>query len=281
MWKTRLCLATYCNGIPLKEQMVLIKNTGFDGFFLSWNAKVDLKPIRAFADELGLYFQSVHAPFGGATVMWKEGEEGEKAVAELLQCVDDTAGAGVEILVCHAVIGFELSKPTAVGIENYRKVVERAKARGVKIAFENTENEVFLSALMEAFKDYDNVGFCLDTGHEICYNHGEDMLALYGDRLIATHLNDNLGIRDFNGSITYLDDLHLLPFDGICDWQGVAERLHACGFDGPLTFELNLNSKPGRHENDAYAEMPFERYLAEAFARACRVARLLQKVKKQ
>ena len=138
-----------------------------------------------------------------------------------------------------------------------------------------------MSALMEAFKDYDNVGFCLDTGHELCYNHGQDMLALYGDRLIATHLNDNLGIRDFDGAITCIDDLHLLPFDGICDWQEVANRLHKCGFDGPLTFELNLNSKPGRHENDAYAEMPFERYLAEAFARACRVARLLQKVKKQ
>ena len=40
-------------------------------------------------------------------------------------------------------------------------------------------------------------------------------------------------------------------------------------------FELNLLSKPGRHENDAYFEMPFERYLTEAYKRACRVAKLV------
>lgn len=45
------------------------------------------------------------------------------------------------------------------------------------------------------------------------------MLDKYGDRLIATHLNDNLGVSDFDGKVTWTDDLHLLPFDGIIDWR--------------------------------------------------------------
>ena len=39
-----------------------------------------------------------------------------------------------------------------------------------------------------------------------------------------------------------------------------------------LNFELNITSKPNRHENDVYAQMPLEQYFAEAYKRACRIA---------
>ena len=100
-------------------------------------------------------------------------------------------------------------------------------------------------------------------------------MAPYGARLLGTHLNDNLGISDPAGPTTWLDDLHLLPFDGIADWPGIAARLARSGFAGPLTFELNRASKPNRHENDAYGAMPLRDYLAEALARARRVAALV------
>ena len=87
-------------------------------------------------------------------------------------------------------------------------------------------------------------------------------------------MNDNLGIRDFGGKITFRDDLHLLPFDGIADWPGIAARLDRCGFSGPMTFELNRCSKPDRLENDFYRELPIEKYLTLAYMRACRVAAL-------
>ena len=105
----------------------------------------------------------------------------------------------------------------------------------MKIAFENTEGEEYLTALMNAFKNDPSVGFCWDTGHEMCYNHSKDMLSLYGDKLICTHLNDNLGIRNYEGKITYLDDLHLLPFDGIADWDNLAARLKAHNYHDTLT----------------------------------------------
>ena len=152
--------------------------------------------------------------------------------------------------------------------------VHEAENLGVKVAFENTEGEEYLAAVMERFKNSPAVGFCWDTGHEMCYNHSKDMLSLYGDKLIATHINDNLGICDPCGSITWFDDLHLLPFDGIADWQGIAGRLNKCGYNGILTFELNRCSKPNRHENDFYSDMSIEKYLTHAFMRACRVAAL-------
>jgi sugar phosphate isomerase/epimerase len=98
------------------------------------------------------------------------------------------------------------------------------------------------------------------------------MLKLYGDRLIATHINDNLGVSRYDGKIFWTDDLHLLPFDGIRDWAKTAKTLNNCNFNGILTFELTKHSKPNRFDNNKYASMSNEQYLAEAYARACRFA---------
>lgn len=275
MWKNLLCLGTSSQfELSVPEQIRLFKKTGFDGFFTNYTNRADAAEHRKVADETGMIFQSIHAPFDRMREMW---ENGDGAVSQLIDCLRACAENQVPIMVAHTFIGFEDHTPNRIGIDNFGKVVREAEKLGVKIAFENTEGEEYLEALMEHFKESQAVGFCWDTGHEMCYNHSKDMLALYGDRLIATHLNDNLGIRDFDGEITWLDDLHLLPFDGIGDWRGIASRLDRCGFDGILTFELNRFSKPDRHENDPYAEMPIEKYLTQAYIRACRVAALRAK----
>lgn len=275
MWKTKLCLATSDQfGMPVADQIRLFKEIGFDGFFTGWREGDDVGEIRRIADETGMYFQSIHAPFGRAADMWKKSHESEIAVNELISCLHDCAENDVPLMVLHTFIGFEDHDPTEYGIENFRRVAEEARLLGVKLGFENTEGEEYLAAVLNSLSDFDSVGFCWDTGHEMCYNKSKDMMKLYGDRIVGTHLNDNLGIRDFDGKITWIDDLHLLPFDGIADWEDIVSRLNKYHFDGPLTFELNTYSKPGRHENDIYRNMPIELYLAEAYKRACRVATL-------
>ena len=37
-------------------------------------------------------------------------------------------------------------------------------------------------------------------------------------------------------------------------------------------FELNINSKPDRHENDVYGKMSLNQYFTEAYKRACKIA---------
>ena len=257
--------------LSVKEQIALFKKAGFDAFFTGYDASVS--EYKQYADEIGMIYQSVHAPFGGIDTMWRGNPD--KILNTLLDCARACGQSGVPIMIVHTYIGFEENPgPCENGIENFRKVVELARECGVKVAFENTEGEEYLAALMEAFKGYDNVGFCWDTGHELCYNRSKDLTALYGDRLIATHLNDNLGISDYNGKTFWTDDLHLLPFDGVNDWESVAKRLCKCGFDDILTFELTRTSKPGRHENDKYKKLSAEEYVAEVYARACRLATL-------
>ena len=274
MYGQKLCLATgVSSSLTEEEQIMLYKRTGFDGFFVGYGNDEHIQNVAALAKRENMIFQSIHAPFGRVDKLWLEGEDGEIVLKELIDCVESAAKAGVEIVVSHVWIGFDRpEKPGALGLDRFGKLVRLAADRGVKIAFENTEGEEFLAAIMDAFKNEKHVGFCWDTGHEQCYNMSKDMTALYGDRLIATHINDNLGVSDFGGHTFWLDDLHLLPFDGIIDWTDLAARLNKCGYNGYLTFELNRNSKPNRHDNDKYCLMTDETYVAEAYARACRLA---------
>ncbi len=273
MWKHRLCLGLSKSfSVPDTQQIKLIKNAGFDAFFSMWDPQT-IGSLAKAGKENGLVFQSVHAPFNKAADFWVyDIVKGDAALAEMLACLNDCAKYNIPIMVAHAFIGFKDHTPTKIGLERFAKVVYQAKKYGVKIALENTEGEEYLFALMDEFKNNDTVGFCWDSGHEMCYNHSKDLLNIFGDRLIATHLNDNLGISSFDGEITWTDDLHLLPFDGIADWDYNAQRLRDCCYDGILTFELTRLSKPGRHDNDCYIDMPIEQYIAQAYKRACKVA---------
>lgn len=260
--------------VSTTEIMKMVKNTGFDAVSPEWAPNIDLEAIADTAANYGMVLQSLHAPIGGSADMWsKNRNASEHALAELLASLEDCHRYSIPILVTHTWIGFEnIPEPTDEGFKNYGKLVDKAYQYGIKIAFENTEGDEHLFALMEHFKNDPTVGFCWDSGHEMCYNHSEDLLQKYGDRLMMTHLNDNLGISRFDGKIFWTDDLHLLPFDGVADWAYNVERLKKSKIPEFLNFELRIDSKPGRHENDCYAAMPYEQYFAEAYKRACRIA---------
>lgn len=271
-----LCICASNNWGPLDEVLGKIAEAGWNGWFTVWKPGLDLGAAAALGESLGLFVQSVHAPWNRAADLWGDDEsKGDAAVIELCECIRAAAGIGAPIVVAHAWIGFTPTAPTELGISRFAHVADEAERLGVKVAIENTEGEEHLDFLLERFTGHPAVGFCWDTGHELCYNRGRDLLASFGDRLLGTHINDNLGISDPGGPTTWLDDLHLLPFDGVADWRGIARRLASTRFGGPLTFELNRLSKPGRHENDPYAAMPLSDYLVEAMARARRFATML------
>lgn len=258
--------------IPIKERIKTIAEVGFDAIFCG-SGKV--REVSTLAKENRLILQSVHAPFKCVDRMWNEGEEGDAVLDELCRCVDECSENDVNILVSHVWIGFTPVEPTETGAERFGRLLDHAASRGVTVAFENTEGENHLEYLRDRFASHKAYGFCIDTGHEMCYNRSEDMIGKYGanGKLVATHLNDNLGIT--GDTITWHDDYHLLPFDGIADWKNIAQRLNRAGFDGILTFELKKKSTPGRTANDIYSDLDCRSYLRLAYERAEKVAALL------
>ncbi len=275
MWKQKIGVSIGNEyHIPIREVVKVLKNTGFDAISPVWENDDILSEIVHAANENGLIIQSLHAPFGKAANMWSDDiSVFAPAKNELLSALDACVKFNIPILVVHAWIGFDYKFDSqSLNYKNFDEIVSYAEKRNIKIAFENTEGEEYLFALMDHFKNNETVGFCWDSGHEMCYNHSQDLLSKYGDRLIMTHLNDNLGISRFDGNIFWTDDLHLLPYDGIADWDNIIERLNRSKKLDVLNFELKIQSKPNRHENDVYGEMSLEHYFTEVYKRACKIA---------
>ena len=86
MWKQKLCLGTNETfGLPVPEQIRLFRETGFEAFFIDWRQGNDTGEYARLAKELGMEFQSVHAPFGGCGDLWEENEEAaQSALGDLL-----------------------------------------------------------------------------------------------------------------------------------------------------------------------------------------------------
>ena len=255
-----------------REQLRHIKAAGFDGFFALWEAPGQLDRLAAEAKALGLTFQSVHAPFRKTSALWEPGEAGDAALRELLACLDDCRRLGVPVMVSHVFMGFEVKTPGDLGLQRFSRLFDAAKDAGIKIALENVESIPHLQYLLDRYPE-PHVGLCWDSGHAHCYNSGYDLLGMYGHRLMATHLNDNFGMADRN-VMTWHDDSHVMPFDGINDWKSIIDRMDRAGYDGIYTMELTRNAKPNKNTHDIYAHMNVEQFMAEALDRMHRMVAL-------
>ena len=251
-------------GVDLFDEIEIIKNVGFEGFHSGWVPVERQEAISNKAAQLGLFQQSIHSPFSGnnsVKALWDGGEKGDFVTNELIRCVEDCAKFDIPVMVIHPFIGFKDHTPTQVGLDNYARVIEVANKLNVTLGFENVEGEEYIAAIMKTFWNEPCLGFCLDTGHEMCYNEHRDILALYGEKLCHTHLNDNLGVR--GEEITFRDDLHLLPTDGIADWHNIMERIEKTGYDGFLMSELSRYNAPGKNGTEnRYGDLTTEEFHA-------------------
>ena len=274
--KRQLCVnMSAFSGAEYLDAAMAIKNAGFDACFTDWGTKEQGAWQAKAVKDAGLIYQSIHAPFGKVYTLWEEQEAGESYLQVQLDCLEDCQRYEVPIMIVHPSIGMDRHTPTPLGLERFSRLVKAAEGSGVKLAFENVEGMEYLESLMKEFGSSSAVGFCWDTGHERCYNYSLDMMAKYGDHLIATHLNDNLGMTDPN-VMTWHDDAHLMPFDGTADWEGIAARLDRHGYKGILTFELTTKSKPNRNTHDIYQHLDINGFYKLAYEKACQVEALLK-----
>lgn len=259
---------------PMPTLMRYVKDAGFDGCFFIWAADQPVAEWVAAARKIGLDLPFLHGPFRHVDAMWENGEEGELHVQEECDCIAECARLGIPLVVLHCMIGFDKHSPNALGISRFRRVAEFAADRGVALAFENTEGAEYLAAVMEGLSDMPNVGFCYDNGHAMCYNRDIDLPALYDDRIYATHLNDNMG--QTLPSPYKTDDAHMLPFDGVADWDAVVAAIRPSLWRLDfLTLELRRDNKPGRHTHDRYAAWDAATFYQNAYERAVRIRQML------
>ena len=259
--------------IPTIEQIKILHEIGWEGVFTDVSADKVREDVAKALYERGMLYQSTHSPFGKVDKLWEEGEAGDAYADELVACVKNTAAVGVPLMILHTIIGMEKCTPTEIGLPRFEKIIKAGEKYGVKIALENTEGEIYLEYLMKHLGSSDYVGFCIDTGHEMCYNASRDIIGKYADKLCCTHLNDNMG--QTGEKITWHDDSHLLPFDGVGDWNGIAARLKKANYAGDFTFELTSKNKPERNTHDIYADLDYTAFATLAFEKAKKFRELM------
>lgn len=249
-----------CNGTSrtLEETLRLVKEFGFDAADIGLGSTLpelnliyrdsyldEAKRIREYADSIGLLIDQSHARFD----FTRNSEEEYKA--DMLKTVEVSAILGVKNIVIHADTYYDKR-----GIQDARAVcdriydihapmVELAKRKGVNIACENLFDDGrapynlhcrFCSRFDELMMmvdrfDSDNVGVCWDFGHgrvALGDDYSLEFLEMVGDKLIATHVHDNI----------YHSDLHSFPYLGGTDWTRALDVLKKIGYKGAFTFEL-------------------------------------------
>lgn len=256
-------MSNYLNSLYGEEKMLqMIAEAGFDAVDYSMFIHEDPKGIlqdghyreraekvRKMAANLGLSVNQCHAPYRfdyGDPAGWDQAHR-------LLRRSLEAAGImGVKNVVVHPLhyrkYAENAKQVHTENLELYRSLMPLAEEYGITICSENmwqwNEDRTKLlpdeCAFPEEFAalidevDSCRFGACLDLGHAAIT--AKDVgcspaafIEKMGTRLKALHVHDNDGV----------DDLHLAPYMGETDWNGITEALRKIGYEGDFTFEAD------------------------------------------
>ncbi len=213
-----------------------------------WESVTDV--IGEASARVGLPIMQAHSPYAKVNFRvkspYEEGcEKNEYFVKMMMRSIEVCGRLGIPWTVVHPVqdVHNHSISPDANVLYNreiFLPVIERANALGVGVAFENmadvdgkrrfgvTAEE--LSAICDAFSGA-RVGVCWDTGHanRSLADHYAQLRSL-GDRLVCTHIDDNIGQTD----------LHTFPYAGTVKWEKVMGILREIGYKGVFNYELSV-----------------------------------------
>ena len=245
------------------ELMREVAAVGFDGVFTSSDPEF-VAATAEYCRKYGLDYTSLHAPFRGINAMWENGEQAQDMLAQLCASADLAAEYGVPVIVAHLSSGDDAPHVTDAGLENFTRLVDHAREKGITVAFENQRKLGNIAVIFELFENDPSVGFCWDVGHEKCFAYGREYMPLFGKRCIYTHIHDN---HQAHGG-----DEHLLPFEGTIDYKNTARRIVQAGYEGPLTLEIAEPSTPG----ERYADLTARQFAEKAYAAVDQIRNLCE-----
>lgn len=241
--------------LPLPERLRLIRQAGFDAVSLWWedeqgSSVIKKEDFAELVDDSGLIFENIHAPFNNANDLWHENKTARNnTIKKHLNWLEDCAKYNIPLMVMHVTEGDNPAAPNKHGIESILCLVRFAENVGVKIAIENTRREDNISFILNEILS-DHLGYCFDSSHANLYSDkGETLLKNYGDRLIATHLSDNDGIKD----------RHWLPGNGIIEWKNIIDSFAINRYEKNLTLEVCANQEEMKEQPEQFLKKAFRR----------------------
>jgi len=256
----------FCYGksdvLSIDRQIDLMKENGFGHTFIMGDSPELTEKLVDKVKRSGIVFDTLHAPFYGINSIWKEGIDGDEMLKILIDNIKRCRDFEIPVSVTHLSSGSPAPLISDIGNRRFSQLMEMADKLNVTVAFENQRMIANIASMME---QYPQAGFCWDVGHEGCFTKGRRYMPLFGDRLSAVHLHDNHHVKD--------EDEHLLPYDGITDFDYVAKTLADYSFGGTLMLEV-FTSESRRYDN-----VSPEDYYSRAGRAAKKLAEAVKKYK--
>lgn len=239
--------------LGLEQAIKAVKVAGFDGIDFSFKGKTGLDflldenweenawRVRKALDAGGLFCNQTHAPIGFSSAYKLCPKTPE--MGRIIRAFRFSQILGAKAVVVHAVTDVKAVDFIPYNLRFYKLLEPYAKQTNVKIAVENLfsfdekyhrfegvfETGAKLSAFIQKLRSGQFVA-CVDTGHaQLTGTPPEKLIAGMNRTLVqCVHLHDNDG----------KDDLHMLPYTGIVDWDEVLSSLKKIDYKGDLTFEI-------------------------------------------
>ena len=222
--KRKLGINSECiSWVSSEDTLNLIRDAGFDCYFTDKYHLSDAEPVYNRGLSLGLECEFIHAPFKEINSMWYKTDEHPNVYIRAAETIDTAAALQIPTVIIHTTSGWNPPEINDKGLHRFDLLVERAAKRGVTLAFENLRKVGIVSYMLDRYRNFNNISFCYDVGHEFCYTNGVDWIGIAKRKINCTHIHDNLGQTE-NPEIH--DDMHLLPFDGKIDYENMIKILY-------------------------------------------------------
>ncbi len=251
----------FYNNFTFDETVDILGDAGFDAidfsiFFPalygeetdSESFKSKMIDFRKKAESRGMCFNQSHAPMPSN---WGNEKQDEERFKDITRAMRNASYLGVKNIVVHPVkhIDYDVDgnqeKLFLMNMEFYGKLKPYCEEYNIKVAVENMfgakglKNAITHSTCSkpDEFIRYvdalDPEWFvaCLDTGHACLVKEdvADIIRKLGGKRLKALHVHDNDGVSD----------MHTVPYQGLINWDKVAEALKEINYEGDFTFEVS------------------------------------------
>ena len=211
-----------------------------------------LRSQRALIESKGMTVSQAHAPWR-TPIKDRDPHERMLWTEAMKKSIYGTYVLGAPRFVVHPLMPY---LDTAEGKEEvwslneafFAELADYAKEYGVTVCVENLPFPAYPLTTVEQVceivdkLDRPNLKVCLDAGHASIF-FGSDVgaaIRYIGKRLEAVHIHDNMG----------KEDEHLIPGDGIIDWDGYCAALREIGFDGVISLETS--AKYGKHPKEEW-----------------------------
>ena len=235
-----------------EEALRMIRKAGFDAYDYSFywvNDGTDMlgtdyrqraTALRQLGDSLDITCNQAHAPFEIA--YGDDFDLTNRNYLRLVRCMEFASILGAKNIIVHA-IKDDLPEELDFFAYNHRfyeSLIPWCEKFGICVCVENLFNwhESAIPVLCEPAEHQSFVRqlnspwvrICVDVGHSAITGYKpEDVLAAMDPQLLAAlHIHDNNGVLD----------QHLLPGEGILDWNAITRSLATNGYSGDFTFEL-------------------------------------------